>query len=64
MARKWGNSIAVIIPKGIAEKENIKENAELTIEIKKKSAAGILFGKFSNWKKSSQQIKEEMRSGW
>lgn len=64
IARKWGSSLAVIIPKEIADKKNIKENVEITIEIKRKPLAAELFGKFPNWKKPTQQIKDEMRSGW
>ena len=66
IARRWGSSIAIIIPKGIAEMNRIRENEEITIDIKKCSSAGEMFGKFPKWKskKSSQELKEEMRKGW
>ena len=64
IAKKWGSSIAVIIPKEIVNKKKIKEHEEITIEIKRKPLAGELFGKFQNWKKPTQQIKDEMRRGW
>lgn len=64
IAKKWGSSIAVIIPKEVVDKKKIRENEEITIEVKKKPLAGELFGKFSGWKKSAQQIKDEMRAGW
>lgn len=65
IARKWGSSIAVIIPQAIAEKQNIKENVEITIEIKKSLKVADIFGKFPNWGgKSTQEIKDEMRAGW
>lgn len=64
-ARKWGNSLAVILPKMLAEAEKIKENDELKLEIKKRPLAGELFGKFPRkTKKSAQEIKNEMRKGW
>ncbi len=64
--RKWGNSIAVVIPNEIVSKEKIKENIELTISIEKtrpkaKDLWGFGKGKF---KKSTQEIKDEMREGW
>jgi hypothetical protein len=66
IARKWGSSLAVIIPKEIADKKQLKENSEITITVSKaRPKAGILFGKFPNWNgKSTQQIKDEMREGW
>jgi len=46
--------------------KKIKENNNITIEIKKKPLAGELFGKFPRWKskKSAQELKDEIRSGW
>jgi hypothetical protein len=66
IAKKWGSSLAVIIPKEIAERKHLKENSEITITVSKiRPKVGILFGKFPNWKgKSTQQIKDEMREGW
>ena len=66
ITRKWGNSIAVIIPAQIAEQEKIKENQEITIKLKKRRPkAGVLwgFGK-GRFKKSTQEIKDELRRGW
>lgn len=66
ITRKWGNSIAVVIPNDIVNKENLKENVEVIITIeKKRPKAGVLwgFGK-GRFKKSAQQIKDEMRAGW
>ena len=62
-ARKWGSSIAVILPKFIVDAKRISENDEIIIEIKKQPLAGDFFGKFPI-KKSGQQIKNEMRRGW
>ncbi|MBS3075663.1 AbrB/MazE/SpoVT family DNA-binding domain-containing protein [Candidatus Pacearchaeota archaeon] len=63
ITRKWGNSIGVILPKEIIEKENIKENMRIDILISKNSNVlnetfGMLKGKL---KKSSQQMKEELK---
>ena len=64
--RKWGDSIAIIIPKHISEFERIKENDEVVIEVRKNIIAKNLFGKFPEWKskKSVQELKDEMKRGW
>lgn len=65
IARKWGSSIGVIIPKEVVEARNIKENDEITIHVEKeKPKAGVLFGRLPHWKKSAQELKDEMRAGW
>ncbi|MBI2449476.1 AbrB/MazE/SpoVT family DNA-binding domain-containing protein [Candidatus Pacearchaeota archaeon] len=66
ITRKWGNSIAVVIPKEIAEHQNIHEDEEILIIImKSKPKAGVLFGKFPELKKfSTQRLKDEARKGW
>jgi len=64
-ARKWGSSLAVIIPRAIVEARRIHENDSIVIEIKKIPLAGELFGKFPRKsKQTAQEIKDEMRSGW
>lgn len=63
-ARKWGSSLAVILPKALVDTKKIKENEEIVIEIKKMPLAGEFFGKFPHWKKPTQKIKDEMRAGW
>ncbi len=65
VARKWGSSLGIIIPSEVVEAEGIKENKKIRIEIKKeKVKAGELWGKFKNWGKSTQELKNEMRRGW
>lgn len=66
IARKWGSSLAVILPKEITEKKGIKENTGVTITIERtRPKAGELwgFGK-GKIKKSAQEIKDELREGW
>lgn len=65
ITRRWGNSIAVIIPKDVASEQNIGQNEEVVITVaKKKPRAGVLFGFLKDWDKSGQEIKDEMRRGW
>lgn len=63
--RKWGDSLAVIIPKEIADKEKLNTNDQIHISISKKNdlsdVFGILKGKI---KKTAQQLKDESRKGW
>ncbi len=61
--RKWGNSIGVTIPNEIVEKEKIKPNDRITITVKKARTIAELFGTMKS-KKSTQQIKNELKKGW
>jgi len=64
-ARKWGSSLAIILPKVVADAKKINENDDVVIEIKKpllvKDVFGMLKGKI---KRPAQEIKDEMRKGW
>ena len=62
--RKWGSSIGVVIPKEVVDEAGIKPNEKIVIEIKKRPLAKEFFGKFPNWGKSTQELKDEMRAGW
>ena len=64
-AKRWGNSLGVIIPKDVVDEEHIKEHAYLQFLLLKdgrkalKEVFGIAKGKLS---KPSQQLKDELRS--
>lgn len=65
ITRKWGNSIAVVIPNDLVNKENIKENTEVTITIEKtRPKAGVLWGFLKDWNRPTEEIVKEARSGW
>lgn len=66
IARKWGSSIGVIIPKEIVDAKRIKENDVITIEVKTRPLAENMFGKFPELtsKKSAQELKDEAKEGW
>ncbi len=38
-AKKWGNSIGIVLPKFIVEKENINEGTNLVINVKSRNRA-------------------------
>ncbi|MEK6908440.1 MAG: AbrB/MazE/SpoVT family DNA-binding domain-containing protein [Nanoarchaeota archaeon] len=66
ITRKWGNSIAIVIPNEFANKENIKENIEVKITIEKtRPKAGVLwgFGK-GKFKRSTEETIKEVKAGW
>ena len=62
--KRWGNSFGIVIPAEIIQRENMKENEDVKILIVKNSKKafidtfGIGKGKI---KKSTQQIKDELR---
>ncbi len=64
VARKWGNSLGIIIPREIVEEEQIIENETVSVIFHKKHQAKEFFGLFLGWKKPTQQLKKEMKQGW
>lgn len=62
--RKWGSSIGVVLPKKIVEEAGIKPNEKIVIEVKRKPLAKEFFGLLKDWKRPTQEIKDEMRAGW
>lgn len=63
ITRKWGNSLGITFPKKVVEEQKLHENQKLMIEIRQvidfKKLKGLV-----RFKKSAQQLKDEMRSGW
>jgi len=55
--KKWGNSVGVIIPKELLEKENISLNDELVLHIEKKKDKE----KAKLMKEGYLEMKEELR---
>ncbi len=62
--KKWGNSMAVILPKFVVEKENLKENDEVFIEVAKKFDFSKIFGSAPKRTMSGQEFKDMVRKGW
>lgn len=62
-ARKWGNSLGVSLPAEVVAKERLRPNDKVVVCIKKAARLQDLFGTLK-LKKSSQRVKDEMRSGW
>ncbi|MEK6960354.1 MAG: hypothetical protein AABX47_04220 [Nanoarchaeota archaeon] len=63
-AKKWGNSLGLIIPREVVEEEQIKEHTKMRVLLVKggraalKSTFGIAHGKLKN---TTQRIKDELR---
>ena len=66
IARKWGNSIGLTIPKEVASKINLKENRKVRfILIEGDSPVKKTFGILRQWKTPTSQIIKKMReSSW
>ncbi len=63
--KKWGDSLAIIIPKETAEMEKISVSDNVRIKIEKKMDFSDLFGiAKGKLKKTAQQLKDESREGW
>lgn len=63
ITRKWGNSLGITIPRNIIHQERLHENQKVLVEIKPLTDITALRG-LVKFKKSAQQIKDEMRAGW
>lgn len=63
VVKKWGNSMAVILPKDFLEKMSIHENDKINIEIIKKADLTDVFGSLKRTM-SGQEFKDFARKGW
>ena len=62
IARKWGNSIGLTIPKEVANKINLKENKKVRfIILEDANPIRKTFGMLKEWKTPTKQIIKEMR---
>ena len=64
IARKWGNSLGIALPKELVEKQNIKEGDKLVLPIViKKADLSKIFGSIKTGMKG-QKFKDMAREGW
>lgn len=63
-AKKWGNSIGVVLPKEVVDEVGIKPEETIVVDVKKSLKVKDVFGLFKRWKRSAQEIKDEARKGW
>ena len=62
--KRWGNSMAVIVPSSLIEQKNMKENDTLLIEVVKKADLSDIYGMIKKRKMSGQEFKDLAREGW
>ena len=61
--KKWGNSIGILLPNEMVEKERLKVNERVLIEVVKKADLSKLFGSLKR-KMPGQKFKDMVRKGW
>lgn len=62
--RRWGNSLAAIIPASVARKEGLKEGDEIVVEIDKRALLRAAFGSMPELRIHPQKMKDEDRDAW
>jgi antitoxin component of MazEF toxin-antitoxin module len=63
--KKWGNSMAVIVPNKLVEEKHLKENDKILIEVVKEADLSDIFGSLKSKKRiSGQKFKDLAREGW
>ena len=62
--KRWGNSLAVIVPSKIIEEKNLKENDAIFVEVVKKADLSKIFGTIKKRKMPGQEFKDMVREGW
>ncbi|HIH38587.1 AbrB/MazE/SpoVT family DNA-binding domain-containing protein [Candidatus Woesearchaeota archaeon] len=63
IVKKWGNSLAVLLPREFVKQHKLKPNQKVTLSLAKKEDLTWLWG-MAKLDKSSQQLKDESREGW
>ena len=61
--KKWGSSMAIIIPQEMVKNQHIREGDEVAINIFKKGDLSDIFGTLKT-KLTGQQLKDMARIGW
>ncbi len=61
--RKWGDSLAVILPNEIVKKERLQVNDDVYLIVQKETDLSDLFGSWKT-KKMPLELKNESREAW
>lgn len=61
--KKWGNSVGVILPKDLVQRESLEENDKVLIDVVKEANLNKIFGSLTR-KMSGQKFKDMVRKGW
>lgn len=65
LARKWGGSVGIVIPKDVAEAEGIALNDKVMVSVRRDPLAKVLW-KLKPLKRTepTQKVKDELRLSW
>ena len=63
IVRKWGNSLGIILPYDVVEREHIHEEDKIIIQIVKRANLSDIFGSLPRTM-SGQEFKDMVRKGW
>lgn len=63
-ARAWGNSLGIILPSEVVQREHITPDQDVIVEIKAKNVLKETFGSLKAWKIDSQKVKDQLRKEW
>lgn len=63
-ARKWGDSIAIIVPSRVVKAQKIRPDDQVVVELEEPVLAEDVFGIAESWDRDVQDVKNEMRRGW
>ncbi len=61
--KRWGSSMAIIIPKEMVKTQGIREGDDVVINVFRKGNLKDIFGKLKS-KMSGQEFKDLVRKGW
>lgn len=62
--KEWGNSLGIVIPKEIVDKEKLNLNDQVFVTISKKDTLEDFFGKLKGSMIDAQKMKDESRKIW
>jgi antitoxin component of MazEF toxin-antitoxin module len=62
--RKWGNSMAIIVPTRVVEEKGLKENDQILVQIVKEADLSKIHGLIKKRKMTGQEMKDMVRKGW
>lgn len=63
IAKKWGNSLGIILPKSLVKEKNLKVNDKIIVHLIKEADLTPIFGTLKR-KMSGQEFKDLVKEGW
>ena len=63
--RKWGNSLGIVLPKELVDKEHLYENEKVRVFVVREHTLADSFGALKGkLKMTGQEFKDMVRKGW